>query len=104
MILILAAIGNLAFLDETVGQTRPPKILEKQLSFQGSIQTNLKFNYYPLVIREPDDYTLNVLMRSGYEGERWQIERELNLMATPPNYYGNPSVSGGEQTRVTSNP
>ncbi|UNL41162.1 ATP-binding cassette domain-containing protein [Limosilactobacillus reuteri] len=53
------------------GKTTLLKILQKQLSFQGSIQTNLKFNYYPLVIREPNDYTLNVLMRSGYQGEQW---------------------------------
>ncbi|QDR71931.1 ABC-F family ATP-binding cassette domain-containing protein [Limosilactobacillus reuteri] len=84
------------------GKTTLLKILQKQLSFQGSIQTNLKFNYYPLVIREPDDYTLNVLMRSGYQGEQWQIERELNLMATPTELLWQPfsSLSGGEQTRV----
>ena len=76
--------------------------MQKQLSFQGSIQTNLKFNYYPLVIREPNDYTLNVLMRSGYQGEQWQIERELNLMATPTELLWQPfsSLSGGEQTHV----
>ena len=84
------------------GKTTLLKILQKQLSFQGSIQTNLKFNYYPLVIREPNDYTLNVLMRSGYQGEQWQIERELNLMATPTELLWQPfsSLSGGEQTHV----
>ncbi|PEG94132.1 ABC-F type ribosomal protection protein [Lactobacillus sp. UMNPBX10] len=84
------------------GKTTLLKILQKQLSFQGSIQTNLKFNYYPLVIREPNDYTMNVLMRSGYQGEQWQIERELNLMATPTELLWQPfsSLSGGEQTHV----
>ena len=84
------------------GQNQLLKILQKQLSFQGSIQTNLKFNYYPLVIREPNDYTLNVLMRSGYQGEQWQIERELNLMATPTELLWQPfsTLSGGEQTHV----
>ena len=48
------------------------------------------------------DYTLNVLMRGGYQGEQWQIERELNLMATPTELLWQPfsSLSGGEQTHV----
>ncbi|MCD7111956.1 ribosomal protection-like ABC-F family protein [Limosilactobacillus agrestis] len=84
------------------GKTTLLKILQKQLSFQGSIQTNLKFNYYPLSIREPNDYTVNALTRSGYQGEQWQLERELNLMSTPPELLWQPfsSLSGGEQTRV----
>lgn len=84
------------------GKTTLLKILQKQLSFQGSIQTNLKFNYYPLPISEPDDLTWNVLTRSSYQGEQWQIERELNLMGTPPELLWQPfnSLSGGEQTRI----
>lgn len=41
-------------------------------------------------------------MRSGYQGEQWQIERELNLMATPTELLWQPfsSLSGGEQTHV----
>lgn len=84
------------------GKTTLLKILQKQLSFQGNIQTNLQFNYYPLSIKEADDFTWHVLISSGYQGEQWQIERELNLMSTPVDLLWQPfnSLSGGEQTRI----
>lgn len=84
------------------GKTTLFKLLQGQLAYQGQIQTNLHFGYYPFQIIDNHDLVWNNLTEIAPQVEQWQVERELNLMATDSALLWQPfeTLSGGEQTRV----
>ena len=43
------------------GKTTFMKMLLKQVEYQGTIQSDLEFNYYPQVINDPDNLTIYAL-------------------------------------------
>ncbi|MCU4691315.1 ribosomal protection-like ABC-F family protein [Limosilactobacillus reuteri] len=84
------------------GKTTLMNILRGKLAYQGQIQTPLTFSYYPLTVADQTDLTWNNLAAAIPQLAQWQVERELNLMATDPALLWQPfnTLSGGEQTRV----
>lgn len=80
------------------------KILRGLVNYQGSIITNLKPQYFPLTIKDPaslaGDAVIEAVPNSFFEP--WQLERELNLMATNPEILWQPysTLSGGERTKL----
>ena len=84
------------------GKTTFFKLLQHQLEYQGQVQTNLRFGYYPFAVTDPEDFVWNNLSNMAPHLEQWQVERELNLMQTDPALLWQPfnTLSGGEQTRI----
>ncbi|WP_284690032.1 ATP-binding cassette domain-containing protein [Limosilactobacillus portuensis] len=86
------------------GKTTLMKILRGLVNYQGSIITNLKPQYFPLTIKDPaflaGDAVIEAVPNSFLEP--WQLERELNLMATNPEILWQPysTLSGGERTKL----
>ena len=85
------------------GKTTFMKMLLKQVEYQGTIQSDLEFNYYPQVINDPDNLTIYALQEQ-FNFEEWELKRELNLLHTKENIIWQPfsTLSGGEQTKILS--
>ena len=83
------------------GKTTFLNLLRAKLSGTGKIETKLTFSYFPIEIDNPDNITLYELQEKA-NFEQWELERELNLMATDPELLWQPfnTLSGGEQTKV----
>lgn len=84
------------------GKTTLFRILQNQLAYLGQVQASLNFGYYPLKIIDPNELVWNNISEVAPQTEQWQVERELNLMATDPALLWQPvkTLSGGEQTRI----
>ena len=84
------------------GKTTLMKILLDQREFQGQVQGNLPFAYFPQPIADPDALAWEALSEGNPQLEQWQVERELRLMAVDPVILWQPfaSLSGGEQTKL----
>ncbi|WP_245998217.1 ATP-binding cassette domain-containing protein [Aquisalibacillus elongatus] len=83
------------------GKTTFLKILMDQLDYEGSIHSNLEFEYFP-IYPEKDLTTLDVLLERNPLVEIWEIERELNYMELSHDilYRNFNQLSGGEQTKI----
>ncbi|WP_412989121.1 ribosomal protection-like ABC-F family protein [Pediococcus siamensis] len=83
------------------GKTTFLNLLQHKMNYQGQIQTNLAFDYFPQTIKNPHQLTFYVLNDLGVEAQ-WEVERELNLLDTDPEILWRDfsSLSGGEQTKV----
>ncbi|MGN1279336.1 MAG: ATP-binding cassette domain-containing protein, partial [Limosilactobacillus sp.] len=66
------------------GKTTLMKILLGQLKFQGQVQSNLPFTYFPQPISDPADLAWEALSNVNPRLEQWQVERELRLMEVDP--------------------
>lgn len=83
------------------GKTTLLRLLQQQLPYQGQINHQLHFTYFPQTINHPEQLTLYALQEVS-DAEQWQIERELNLLGVNPDvlWRNFASLSGGEQTKV----
>ncbi|WP_438717083.1 ribosomal protection-like ABC-F family protein [Enterococcus sp. AZ109] len=83
------------------GKTTLLKLLQNQLPFQGVIQHEMDFVYFPFEVSDPTQLTYYAIQEYG-DQEAWQLERELNLMSCDPEVLWRPfdTLSGGEQTKV----
>lgn len=83
------------------GKTTLLKLLQGQLAYQGSIQANLDFSYFPPSIDSSNDLAGNAISRLA--PEQWKVERELNLLHTNPAILWAPyeTLSGGERTKLS---
>lgn len=86
------------------GKTTFLKLLKKDLTGLGKIQTKVDFSYFPyfpIGIKDQDSMTLDVL-QDEVNFEQWELERELSLMNVDYNLLWQPfsTLSGGEKTKV----
>jgi lincosamide and streptogramin A transport system ATP-binding/permease protein len=86
------------------GKTTLLRLLQHQLAYSGTIETNLKFSYFPLTIQNPAQMTRNVLVDTGQVGENeiWKAERELTRLDMDTGVLYRPfnTLSPGEQTKI----
>ncbi|PAV28026.1 ABC transporter ATP-binding protein [Virgibacillus profundi] len=85
------------------GKTTFLEILLNELDYEGDVQSNLEFKYFPQYPKGSDDVTaLEVLQQHNANIEVWQIERELSYMDLPSDILDKSFniLSGGEQTKV----
>lgn len=82
------------------GKTTLLKLLQGQLAYQGTIQANLNFSYFPPSIASPDEMAGTAI--EPFAPEQWKVERELNLLHTDPAILWAPynTLSGGERTKL----
>ncbi|KGX91132.1 ABC transporter ATP-binding protein [Pontibacillus halophilus JSM 076056 = DSM 19796] len=85
------------------GKTSFLNLLRKKLHYEGVIQFNLEFTYFPdYPVQNEGETTLDMLTRRNKTVEVWEIERELSYMRLPEDilerdFY---TLSGGEQVKV----
>lgn len=84
------------------GKTTLMQILLGQRKFQGQVQSNLPFAYFPQPLSDPTDLAWEALSNANPQLEQWQVERELRLMEVDPALLWQPfaTLSGGEQTKL----
>ncbi len=83
------------------GKTTLLNILQKKLPFQGQVNHQQEFLYFPQTLKSKERLTYDVLNDVAVF-ELWEIERELNLMETDSEILWRPfdTLSGGEKTKV----
>lgn len=85
------------------GKTTFLKILLDQLAFEGAIQSNLEFKYFPSIPSMQEDLTaLELLWKNHQDMEVWEMERELAYMDLSSEVLQMKfhQLSGGEQTKL----
>lgn len=84
------------------GKTTLLNILMGNLKYQGSINTNLEFDYFPYDIKDENNLTLYAIEEIKGDIELWKLEKELNLLSMDIEVLYRPynSLSRGEQTKV----
>ncbi|AQP54359.1 ABC-F type ribosomal protection protein [Vagococcus penaei] len=76
-------------------------LLMNKLEYNGQVQHQLPFTYFPMTIDDPTKMTYDLLTDLSTV-ELWEIERELTLLGTTGDCLWRPfdTLSGGEQTKV----
>lgn len=86
------------------GKTTFLNLLMDRFEYRGTIESKLKFDYFPYVI--PEKYkgkdTIEVIDFMDSQYELWKILREFTLLEIDPELLYRPfsTLSGGEQTKV----
>jgi lincosamide and streptogramin A transport system ATP-binding/permease protein len=86
------------------GKTTLMKILRQQVEYDGEVETNLKFNYFPAEVQHPDQSLQMVLMEiTGRDySDFWEVERELDQIGLDDAILKRPycALSPGQQTKA----
>lgn len=84
------------------GKTTFLSLLMKKYSYQGKIRSSVSFDYFPFVVEDKEQWTIDVV-RSIYPlVEDWQIQRELSYLQVEDDVLWREfsTLSQGEQTKV----
>ncbi|MFV0557611.1 MAG: ribosomal protection-like ABC-F family protein [Enterococcus sp.] len=83
------------------GKTTLLNLLQAKMPFQGTIQHQVDFTYFPQKVQDKEQMTYYVLQELN-DFEEWKLQRELNLLQLDPDILWREfaSLSGGEQTKV----
>lgn len=84
------------------GKTTFLSLLMKKYPYQGKIHSSVSFDYFPFVIEDKEQWTIDVV-RSIYPlVEDWQIQRELSYLQVEDDVLWRvfSTLSQGEQTKV----
>lgn len=84
------------------GKTTFLKLLQNKFEYQGSIDTNVSFDYFPYEIKDTTAMTMDILQQINSEFEIWQLKREISLLALSEDLLYQPfeTLSGGEQVKM----
>ena len=84
------------------GKTTFLSLLMKKYPYQGKIHSSVSFDYFPFVVEDKEQWTIDVV-RSIYPlVEDWQIQRELSYLQVEDDVLWREfsTLSQGEQTKV----
>ncbi len=83
------------------GKTTFFNILQNKLAYNGAINHQVNFSYFPQKIGNKEKMTYEIIDDLNV-GEIWEVERELTLLGTDTSvlWRSFSSLSGGEQTKV----
>ena len=84
------------------GKTTFLSLLMKKYPYQGKIHSSVSFDYFPFVVEDKEQWTIDVV-RSIYPlVEDWQIQRELSYLQVEDDVLWSvfSTLSQGEQTKV----
>lgn len=84
------------------GKTTLLRLLEGSLEGQGMISCSETRRYYPKLVPDPSQTTLQVLNDGAPDRENWQLIRELSRLGMGEELLDRPfsTLSGGEQTKA----
>ena len=84
------------------GKTTFLKLLMGKYEYSGKISACVRFEYFPYVVMDYNNQTLQILEEIAPDAMLWQIQRELSLLAVDDSvlYRSFGTLSNGEQTKV----
>jgi len=86
------------------GKTTLLRILRGQLAYQGLIETNLQFNYFPAQIDNLNEVTQTLVLQILQidESELWKVQIEMDQLGLNDDILWKPfsELSPGQQTKV----
>lgn len=84
------------------GKTTFLKILLGELEFQGTINKNVEFDYFPFEVPNKEKMAIEIVNEIAPNVEDWEIIKELNLLKGNSEilYRSFQSLSGGEQIKI----
>lgn len=84
------------------GKTTFFKILLGELEYQGNIDANVDFQYFPFQIGDTSLNSRDIVDSILFNYEYWELSKELSLLDTDDSILYRPfnSLSGGEQTKL----
>lgn len=84
------------------GKTTFLKLLCNEFKYSGTISSNLKFEYFPYVLKEVNCKCIDVISEIHPEYLEWELIRELNLLELSDEILNRTfsTLSNGEQTKV----
>lgn len=84
------------------GKTTFMNLLLGKYPYQGTISSNINFEYFPYEVTDPTLITIDVIETIHNDFQQWEVERELFLLDLSHEVLYRPfnSLSFGEQTKV----
>lgn len=84
------------------GKTTFLKLLMGQYPYAGTIASTAAFDYFPFEVEDDTCCTVDVIGAVCPDVQRWEVERELNLLEVREDVLDRPfcSLSNGERTKV----
>lgn len=84
------------------GKTTFLMLLMGRYPYQGSINANVQFEYFPYAVPDEDQLTMFIVQELCPDAEEWQIRREMNLLEVDEDALWRPfgSLSNGERTKA----
>lgn len=84
------------------GKTTFLKLLSGGFAYRGTIQSSVRFDYFPYEIHEKERMTIEILQDICPCAREWEIIRELSYMEVRDDVLWRPfdTLSNGEQTKV----
>ncbi|GIQ70798.1 ABC-F type ribosomal protection protein [Xylanibacillus composti] len=84
------------------GKTTFLHLLLGKYEYSGTISAQVQFEYFPYMVEDQDQLTMNVVDEIYPDYEHWQLMREFSLLQVSEGVLYRPfaSLSGGEQTKV----
>lgn len=84
------------------GKTTLLRLLMGEYEYSGSIESSVRFDYFPYPVADKDLLTEEILREVCPNAEEWEIVRELSYLEVEPEALWRPfkTLSNGEQTKV----
>ena len=84
------------------GKTTFLNLLMNRYAYKGTITTSTRFEYFPFIVDDPSQHTLEVISPIAPEAQLWQIQKEFSKMEIAEDTFYRPfsTLSSGEQTKT----
>lgn len=84
------------------GKTTFLRLLQGLYEYEGNISSGVSFEYFPYVVENMEQMTLDVVRNVCKDFEDWELIRELNLLSVDEDVLYRPfsTLSSGERTKV----
>lgn len=84
------------------GKTTFLNLLLNKYEYEGKITASVSFEYFPFVVADGHDTTIDIIDEMGFEYQLWRLMRELNILQVSEDVLYRPfaTLSNGEQTKV----
>ncbi|MCL2255340.1 MAG: ABC-F type ribosomal protection protein [Firmicutes bacterium] len=84
------------------GKTTFLKLLKGDLEYNGVISKSVKFDYFPMEVKNEDNLVVEILNEVAPSAEIWQIQKEFSLLSIDEDILWRQylTLSGGEKTKI----
>ena len=84
------------------GKTTFLNLLLGKYKYSGNIYASVSFEYFPYIVEDKTEDTIDILNKIGGDYQLWELERELSKLKVSNDVLYRPfeTLSNGEQTKV----
>jgi len=84
------------------GKTTFLNLLMGKYEYSGTISASVEFEYFPYIVEDKNQNTIQIITQIAPEAEAWQIQKELFKLAVDESVLNRPfsTLSNGEQTKA----